>query len=188
MTTSPKTLASQAKTTFDDAIRDAEDLLNHFNQLNSHPPPENIEVLKRAGLIMAFTAWETYVEDRAREALAARLANEGNGPSTRFVANRLDEELKRFHNPSSDKTRRLFLDYLEVDVTKSWSWNQYDVPKVKATLDELIGKRGDAVHRSIPRKGGPPTPHLVTKEELRRSINFLKSLVEATEKAFVSAA
>jgi hypothetical protein len=186
MTTSTKTPTSQAKTTFDDAIRDAEDLLSHFNQLNSHPPPPNIEVLKRAGLIMAFTAWETYVEDRAREALAARLAKEGDGPSTRFVEHRLDEELKRFHNPNSDKTRRLFFDYLEVDVTKSWNWNQYDVAKVKATLDDLIGKRGDAVHRSIPRKGGPPTPHLVTKEELRRSINFLKALVEATEKALSS--
>jgi hypothetical protein len=186
MTANTNAPVSQAKTTFDHAIHDAEDLLSHFNQLNSHPPPPNIEVLKRAGLIMAFTAWETYIEDRAREALETRLASEGDGPSTRFVKQRLEEELKRFHNPNSDKTRRLFLDYLEVDVTKSWSWNQYDTAKVKATLDELIGKRGDAVHRSIPRKRGPPTPHLVTKEELRRSINFLKSLVEATEKSLSS--
>ena len=46
---------SQARTTFDDAIRDAEELLAHFDKPNTQPPPENAEVLRRAGLIMAFT-------------------------------------------------------------------------------------------------------------------------------------
>ena len=174
---------SQAKITFDDTIRDAEELLAHFDRANTQPPPENAEVLKRAGLIMAFTAWETYVEDRVREALAARLVSEGDGPSARFVQRRLEEELKKFNNPNSDKTKRLFLDFLEVDVTSNWKWNQYDVAKVKTTLDELIAKRGEAVHRSSPKRGGPPAPHLVTKDELKKAINFLKSLVEATEKA-----
>jgi hypothetical protein len=60
---------SQAKITFDAAIQDADELLGHFNRINTQPPPPNAEVLKRAGLIMAFTAWETCVEDRVREAL-----------------------------------------------------------------------------------------------------------------------
>jgi hypothetical protein len=174
---------SQAKLTFDAAIQDAEELLGHFNRLNSHPPPRNAEVLKRAGLIMAFTAWETYVEDRVREALSARLGSEGDGPSARFVQRRFDEELKKFNNPNTEKTRRLFQDFLEVDVTASWQWNQHDVPKVKTTLDTLIAKRGEAVHRSSPKRDGPPAPHLITKDELKKAINFLKALVEATEKA-----
>lgn len=49
---------------FAQSILDAENLLSHFNTLNTKPPPPEIEVLKRAGLIMAMTAWETYVEDR----------------------------------------------------------------------------------------------------------------------------
>lgn len=174
---------SRAKTTFDAAIQDAEELLSHFNRINTQPPPPNAEVLKRAGLIMAFTAWETYVEDRVREALAARMAMEGDGPSARFVQRRLEEELKRFNNPNSEKTKKLFSDFLDVDVTTHWKWNQHDVTKVKTMLDTLIAKRGEAVHRAMPKRGGPPQPHLVTKEELRRAIGFLRALVDATEKA-----
>jgi len=36
-------------------------------------PPKDTEVLKRAGLILAVTAWETYVEDRARQSMEAQL-------------------------------------------------------------------------------------------------------------------
>jgi len=117
------------------------------------------------------------------EALNARIGSEGDSPSARFVRKRLEEELKKFHNPNSDKTRRLFLDYLEVDVTMSWAWNNFDTQKVKTTLDELIGKRGEAVHRSKAPQNGTPVPHLVTREDLKRAISFLKSLVAATEKA-----
>ena len=58
---------SKASDTFTQAILDAENLLKHFNTLNTKPPPLEIEVLKRAGLIMAMTAWETYVEDRVTD-------------------------------------------------------------------------------------------------------------------------
>ena len=65
---------SKASETFAQAIRDAENLLTHFNKLNVKPPPAENEVLKRAGLIMAMTAWETYVEDRIQEAASERLS------------------------------------------------------------------------------------------------------------------
>ena len=131
---------SQAKITFDDAIRDAEELLAHFDRANTQPPPENAEVLKRAGLIMAFTAWETYVEDRATEALRTRIAADGDSPSARFVQRRLEEELKRFNNPNTEKTRKLFQDFLEVDVTSSWQWHQCDSQKAKMTLGRIDRK------------------------------------------------
>ncbi|MEO8652793.1 MAG: HEPN domain-containing protein, partial [Ramlibacter sp.] len=99
--------------------------------------------------------------------------------STRFA--RLEEELKRFHNPTAEKTKRLFLDYLEVDVTTAWEWQQIDGPKARKTLDDWLSKRGDAVHRSKPQANGSPAlPHLVKREDLERCIKFLKSLVEAT--------
>ena len=44
-----------------------------------------------------------------------------------FMLGKLDEELKRFHNPSAEKTRRLFLDYAGVvDVTEKWRWSGLD--------------------------------------------------------------
>ena len=58
---------------FKNASQDAEPLLAHFDSLNEQPPPRELEVLKRAGLIMAMTACETYGEDRVAEACAARL-------------------------------------------------------------------------------------------------------------------
>src|SRR6187401_3495277 len=113
---------SNALTTFESSIQDAEALLAHYDALNTHPPPENAEVLKRAGLIMALTAWETYVEDCAREVLLARLSSAKGSHLATLVIGRLEAELKRFNNPNSDKTRRLFLDYFEVGVTIHWKW------------------------------------------------------------------
>ncbi|QPF76426.1 hypothetical protein G8A07_04825 [Roseateles sp. DAIF2] len=86
--------------------------------------------------------------------------------------------------PTSDKTKKLFQDFLEVDVAACWEWANYDCVKARKTLDELISKRGDAVHRSKPvANGAPPAPHLVKREELDKAIRFLRCLVEATDKA-----
>jgi hypothetical protein len=174
---------SAARLAFETSIKDAEDLLAHFNALPK-PPPENGEVLKRAGLVMALTAWETYVEDLVREEVSSRLRVVDGSYVGKFVHGRLNEELKRFHNPTSEKTKKLFHDYLEVDVTASWAWQQIDSARAKKTLDELISKRGDAVHRSKQAAAGtPPAPHLVKREELEKCIKFLKCLVEATDNA-----
>ena len=54
-------MTSRAFQTFEHAIQDADDLLNHFDALNKHPPPPEIEVLKRASLVMALAALETYI-------------------------------------------------------------------------------------------------------------------------------
>jgi hypothetical protein len=176
---------SKSAEAFKGSIKDAEDLLAHFDAMPK-PPPESAEVLKRAGLVMALTAWETYVEDRVREEVGIRLRAIHGSHIGKFVAGRLDEELKRFHTPASEKTRKLFLDYLEVDVTKSWEWPQTDAAKAKKTLDEMIAKRGDVVHRSKPQSNGlPPSPHLVKREDLERGIRFLKCLVDATDKALL---
>jgi hypothetical protein len=177
---------SNARTTFDSSIADAEVLLAHFDALNTKPPPDNLEVLKRAGLIMALTAWETYVEDRAREEVHSRLSADNGSRLAKVVLSRLEAELKRFHNPNSDKTKQLFFDYLEIDVTKHWEWLNVDAQRAKKTLDDLIAKRGDAVHRSKPRSTASPAPHLVRREDLEKAIRFLKCLVAATEKSFVN--
>ena len=173
---------SRASNTFLISIEDAVTLLGHFDALYKQNA-ETAEVLKRAGLVMALTAWETYVEDRATEAVTARLKAVNGSPIGTFVSNKLAEELKRFHNPNSEKTRKLFLDYLQVDVCGGWKWVNYEPTTAKKALDELIGRRGDAVHRSKPMNAGAPAPHLVKREDLEKAIRFLKGLVEATERA-----
>jgi hypothetical protein len=175
---------SEARLVFDASIKDAEDLLEYCNSLG-HPLPQKAEVFKRAGLVMALTAWETYVEDRVREGVQRRRVSDGTSHAERFMQARLEEELKRFHNPSAEKTRKLFTDYLEVDVTAAWSWQHYDPVKAREKLDALVKKRGDAVHRSKRRSAGPSPPHLVTKEDLEKTIRFLRELVIATDKALI---
>lgn len=172
---------SEAKISFEYGIRDAEDLLGHFDAINSNPPLENAEVLKRAGLVMALAAWETYVEDRVSEALHKKLSVVAGSYAGNFIQNKLQLDLKQFHNPNAEKTKRLFSDYLEVDVTQGWQWANTDSAKAKKLLNEWISKRGDAVHRSKPVNNGAPTPHLIKRDELLKAIRFIKELVKATD-------
>jgi len=176
---------SKASNTFALSIHDAENLLKHFNTLNTQPPPPEIEVLKRAGLIMAMTAWETYVEDRVQEVAEQRLSALTDSSISAFVKGKLDEEIKRLHNPTSDKTIQLFRDYAGIDLTAKWSWNNFEPKLVRERLNQYMKLRGDVVHRSRVSNGDTSTAHPVKKEDLERAINFLKELVRATESAFI---
>jgi len=83
------------------------ELLNHFNAVNVLPPPAHAEMLKRAGLIMACTAWETYVEDRVQEMVLHRLWEANDSFQNQFVLRNLQNTLKSLHNPSSEKTCKI---------------------------------------------------------------------------------
>jgi hypothetical protein len=173
---------SKASETFSQAIQDAENLLAHFNKLNTQPPPAENEVLKRAGLIMAMTAWETYVEDRVQEATSQRLAGLTDSSIGEFVQTKLNEEIKRLHNPTADKSLQIFRDFAGVDLTDHWTWNNFPAKLVRERLNQYMKLRGDVVHRSRAVQSGPTPAHPVKKEDLEKAISFLKDLVKATEK------
>ena len=141
---------TKANDTFTHSIQDAENLLKHFDQLNKLPPPPENEVLKRAGLIMAMTAWETYVEDRLLEAAEERLKCLADTSIAAFMQLKLNDEIKRLHNPTSEKSLQLFRDFAGVDLTSKWTWNNVDAKAARLRLDEYIKLRGDVVHRSRP--------------------------------------
>ena len=172
---------SKAAEAFEVSIKDAEELLSQYEK-NGQPPPQNAEVLQRAGLVMALTAWETYVEDRIAEAVNTHFGTDTSLPA-KFLQAKLAEELKRFHNPTSDKTRKLFEDYLGIDVSAHWRWSNVEPIDACKKLDTWLAKRGDAVHRSRPHHAGSPQPHLVKKEELEKAIRFIRELMLATERA-----
>ncbi len=176
-------MESLASQTFSESIKDAENLLSHFITLNIEKPPPETEVLKRAGLVMAMTAWETYVEDRLSEAALGRLKSISDTHVAGFVQARLIEEINRLHNPTSAKTIQLFKDFTGVDLTNAWTWNQMEASTARKRLDDYIKLRGDVVHRSRKSKPGPTPPHPVNKDDLFRAIRFLKELVGATDRA-----
>lgn len=172
---------SRAYQSFEYGIKDAEELLAHFDAINANPQPSNAEVLKRAGLVMALTAWETYVEDRLLEEMHKKLGVVAGSYIGDFILKKLNNDLKQFHNPSSEKTKRIFQEYLGLDVTDGWSWANYDPAKAKTTLNNWISKRGDAVHRSKTVNNGSPVAHLIKRDELEKVIRFIKDLVRATD-------
>lgn len=174
---------SAASDAFEQSILDADNLLAHFNKLNTKPPPPETEVLKRAGLIMAMTAWETYVEDRVTEALADRVRGLNDESAAAFFRTKLMDEIKRLHNPTSEKTIQLFRDYANVDLTEKWTWNNVDSRTVRERLNQYLKLRGDVVHRSRAVRHGPPQAHPVTKDDLEKVIRFLRNVVDATERA-----
>lgn len=176
-------LESKASLTFSESIKDAENLLSHFITLNPEKPPPETEVLKRAGLVMAMTAWETYVEDRLTEVAMEKLKGVGDPHIAAYVHGRLIDEINRLHNPTSAKAIQLFKDFAGVDLSNAWTWNQMDAPSARKRLDEYIKLRGDVVHRSRKSQPGPTPPHPVNKDDLLRAIRFLKELVIATDKA-----
>jgi len=175
-------MESKALQTFEHAIQDSIELLNHFDSLNKHPPPPEIEVLKRASLVMALAALETYIEDRITEAADAVVGAGGaQGRLAEFYKDSLTNDLKYFHTPSTDRVKTIFSKFLNIDVSEGWTWNHYDPPKACKELNRIAKKRGDIAHRSLRPVRGQTNPHAVTKEELRKIIRFIKDLVNATD-------
>lgn len=173
---------SRALQNFEHAIQDAQDLLNHFDALNQHPPPAEAEVLKRASLVMALAALETYIEDRIVEAADAVVGPApAAGRLAQFYRDSLESDLKYFHTPSAQRVRKLFQTYLAVDVTEGWQWNHYDPARARAELDRIARKRGDVAHRSSRPRPGQPAPHAVTRDDLRKHIRFIRDLAAATD-------
>lgn len=177
-------MTSKALQTFGHAIQDAIDLLNHFDALNTKPPPPQIEVLKRASLVMALAALETYFEDRLLKAVES-ISAEPNSESclAAFFKEQLANDLKYFHTPSTDRVRPIYNKYLGLDVTEGWSWNNCDSVMARKGLNKLAKKRGDIAHRSWrPLSGEPrPSPHAVTRDDLRKYIHFVKQLAQTTD-------
>lgn len=175
-------MTSNALRTFDHAIQDATDLLDHFDALNKHPPPPEIEVLKRASLVMALTALETYFEDLLVESVDSLCTQaEGEERLSRFIRVSLENDLKMFHTPSTDRVRPIFLKYLGYDVTEGWRWNQIEPGNARTELNRLAKKRGDIAHRSGRPLPGQPTQHAVTRDAMRKHLHFIKELVRTTD-------
>tara|TARA_R110001599_G_scaffold319874_1_gene529756 strand:+ start:6757 stop:7368 length:612 start_codon:yes stop_codon:yes gene_type:complete len=175
-------MASKALQTFEHTIQDANDLLTHFDSLNKSPPPQEIEVLKRASLVMALAALEAYFEDLLSESVAVLCHQQTAGERlSDFFQTSLDNDLTTFHTPSTDRVRPMFVKYLGYDVTEGWSWNNCTPAMARKELNRLAKKRGDIAHRSQRPLPNQPMPHAVTRDEMRKHIYFIKELAKATD-------
>lgn len=172
---------SKAKDNFENAIQDAERILQAYDQLNQVEGREREpEELKRAALIMTLTAWETYVEDIIEERLTADLRTLEGSKVASFITATLERELRYFHTPNSKNTKGMFERFLHQDVTEKWTWIDGDAEQAKSKLNQWIKKRGEAVHRSI---NDTQATHLVSRPDMKKCLTFFKKLVETTDSA-----
>ena len=174
---------SEAANLFNRSIKDAMELLERFDNEKSSTSGHSAETLKRAGMVIAMAAWETYVKDRFQEEFDVWLKAVEGSSIGRFIKKKAEEDLKRFFNPNSDRVKSLFTTYFEIDITQGWVWDNYDTPQAKKALNSLISKRGDAAHRASTSNSGP---HLVKRDDLEKAIRFLKGLVIATDKVKIA--
>jgi hypothetical protein len=172
---------SKARDHFENAIQDAERILQAYDHLNQIEGREREpEELKRAALIMTLTAWETYVEDVIEERLTADLRVIKNSPAANFMTSTLENELKWFNTPNSRNTKGMFERFLQQDVTEKWTWIDGDADQARSKLNQWIKKRGEAVHRSI---NDTQATHLVSRPDMKKCLTFFKKLVETTDLA-----
>jgi len=98
------------------------------------------------------------------------------------VAQKFDEEMKRFHTPKTGNIRKLFVDFAGKDVTAAWTTWGGDAAKAQKRLDALVSLRGSAAHRSPTTGKKGAAPHLISRNKLEGEIKFLEELVNNTEK------
>jgi hypothetical protein len=141
-------------------------------------PEWDLQVLKRAAVILAVTTWETYIEDMLRERFndllgqatePAALTGTFNhvahawldeGPKPPDLAqwtgsgwrdvlrSRFEREVQALNTPNSANIRRLTQRYLGGDLTTSWKWPGVGFQQACRRLDAAIELRGRLAHRA----------------------------------------
>jgi hypothetical protein len=64
---------------------------------------------------------------------AEAISSRGSEPNhlVKFYKSSLENDLKFFHTPTSDRVKAIFVKYLSIDVTEGWTWNHYDPARVR---------------------------------------------------------
>ncbi|GAB6069660.1 hypothetical protein JCM30760_07570 [Thiomicrorhabdus hydrogeniphila] len=171
---------SNSLNAFNSAISDAKELIECYDYLNKDENFKGSDALKRSALIMALTAWETYVEDVVIELFELKFGVLRGSQIGSFMEKQLEIKLKTFHNPNSAKTKQIFEEFFGFDVTKYWEWDNFNPPSAREQLNKWISKRGDAVHRA---QIDNTQPHIVKREDLDKCVRFFVNIVRTTDKA-----
>ena len=168
---------------FNRALNESKELLECYEALNQHPELKIPSALKKASLIMALTAWETYVEDVATELFHQQIKVIKGSLLGSFAKKQIEARLKFFHNPNSKKTKHLFEEFFNLDVTEHWSWNNVTPIDAREQLNKWIAKRGEAVHRNTVTLN---QPSIIKKDELIKCLYFFEELAKSTDVALKS--
>lgn len=139
---------SKALDTFCKGIEDARSILSIYDchnqnldkikELYSDKMP-CIDVLKRACVVMAFTAFESFFENLVREINSKQIHD--------FSDEKKNKKLERFHNPTSQNIIELYRVWFGIDnCLKGVGFDGRDAQDICNQLDEFLNIRGQIVH------------------------------------------
>jgi hypothetical protein len=178
---------SNAMEAFERGMKDAKSLITRFDESHKRVPHDESEVLKRAALVMIAAAWETYIEDRLREAVLSKFGPSEEDAAAQCIHGLLERDLSTLHNPTAEKVTELAVRYLQLDVTKAWKVPPRTPEQSRTALNDWLRLRGDSIHRT-PRKGHKvPVAHMVHRSDLEKAMRFFRALANATESALATA-
>ncbi len=142
----------------DQLLQDALELDAIHTQLRTGNPGRQFGLasLNRAAVVIAVSAWESYVEELMRESLqTVRPAAPPLDPWPALNAFILGE-LGRFHTPNAHNVANLLYRCLGLaNVSASWGWRNCTSARAITLLDEALTLRHEIAHGVNPR----PTIH-----------------------------
>ena len=169
---------SKALETFNKGIEDVKSILSIYDCHNQNLDKikvyygesiPNIDVLKRACVIMTFTAFEFFLENLVKEINSNQIFD--------FSNERNNKKLERFHNPTTQNI---------IDLYKSWfgiencleciSFDGRDTEAICKQLDEFLKIRGQIVHVQ---KTDSSTKDIANKETVEKILGFVDKFAKA---------
>jgi hypothetical protein len=110
----------------------------------------------RAVVVASVSAWEAYLEELLREAVAAVRAATRPAGAADVLVGLADRAIGRFNTPNPTNARALFADYLGLsDLPAAWSWRGSAPPRTRTRLDAVLQLRHRVAHGVNPRPAVP---------------------------------
>ena len=168
---------SKALELFHNGMSDAESILTVYdchnqnsNQIKEFYPNgmPNIDVLKRACVVMAFTAFESFFENLVTEI--------NNKQVYDFSNEKRNKLLERFHNPMSKNIVELYKSWFGIEnCLKTIGFDGQNAENICNRLDEYLKIRGQIVHVQ---KMDSSKEDVAKKENVTKILYFLKKFAE----------
>ena len=158
-------------------IEDAESILSIYDSHNQYGDKviglypngmPTIDVLKRASIVMAFTAFESFFEGWVREINSKQVIDLSNDKRNKL--------LEHFHNPTARNLIELYKAWFGIEnCLKSISFDGRSTDDICKQLDEYLKIRGQVVHVQ---KTDSTTQDVAKKENVVKILGFLKKFAE----------
>ena len=160
-------------------LKDADELdeIHAILSVADPPPQPKLDALNRAIVVMAVSAWETFIEELVSEAVLAMRPITGPLGSWSAHYATVRGQAKRFHAPDPDKVKTFLSDAIGLaNIHPAWTWPGYTSIQAVQELWRAPDLRHKIAHGTNPR---PAVAH----EYSSQLPDFFRRLGESTDQA-----